>query len=94
MRNTYNETCENGKYQNMDNTKIGIKRRNSYRKNEDISRWEAQINAHKLNRYILALTEDFLNQKRINVREHTVKIASRDMVPSLQCVHIHLFSSD
>ena len=56
----------------MENTKIGIKRGNSYQKNEEVSRWKAQIHTRKFNWYILTLTEVFPNQKRINVCEHTV----------------------
>ena len=32
----------------------------------------------KLNSYVSTPTEDFLNQKRINVCEHTVKMVSCD----------------
>ena len=49
--------------------KIGIKRGNSYRKNEEISRWEAKINIRKLNWYFSTLIEVFLNQ--ITVCSHT-----------------------
>ena len=59
----------NWKYRNMNNTKIGIKRGNSYRKNEEISRWEAKINIRKLNWYFSTLIEVFLNQ--ITVCSHT-----------------------
>ena len=36
-----------GKYQSMDNTKIGKERGNSYGKNEEIFRWKAHINTQK-----------------------------------------------
>ena len=36
---------------------------------------KAQINVRKLNCYVLTITDVFFNQKRINVWEHTVKIA-------------------
>ena len=35
--------CGKGKYQSMDNTKIGIKRESYYKKNGEVSRWKAQI---------------------------------------------------
>ena len=57
------------------------------------------INKHtEHNRDISTIMEVFLNQKRINVCEYTVKKASHDsfeshvVAPSLLCVHIHLFS--
>ena len=46
------------KYQNMDNTKIGIKRGNSYWKNEKVSGWKTQISQksmHSLNWYVSTL---------------------------------------
>ena len=51
--------------------KIGIKQENSYWKNEEASRWKAQIHPWKRNWYILTPTEVFLNQKTINVCSHT-----------------------
>ena len=39
------------KYQSTDKTKIGNKRGNSYRKNEEISVWKAHTNTWKLNWY-------------------------------------------
>ena len=52
--------------------------------------WMKGTNKHtKRKLYVLALTDAFLNYKRINecnVCKHTVKIA-----PSLLCVHINLF---
>ena len=38
----------NGKCRSTDNTKLGIKRGNSYRKQGEISGWKAQINTRKL----------------------------------------------
>ena len=64
-----------GKYRSTDNTKIGIQRRYSCRKIE-ISGWKAQINKPKLNWYVSTITDVFLIQKRVNVGEHTIKMAS------------------
>ena len=61
------------------NTKVWITQKRGNSKNEEVSRWKAQIHTWKLNWYVLTLTEVFLNQKRINVYEHTVK-----MVPFIQ----------
>ena len=69
--------------------KIGKERGNSYHKNEEISRLKAHINTWKLIWRIWTITDVFLNPKRVNVCEHTVK-----MMSSLLCVHIHLLSSD
>jgi hypothetical protein len=77
------------KYQSMDNTKIGIEEETLIEKNQGISRWKVQKNTQKLNWYVWTVTDVFLNQKRINVCVHTVKMAS-----SLLCVYIHLLSSD
>ena len=53
-------------------------------------------NKHMVTWNILAITDAFFDQKRINVCEHTVKMASPwvTWMPSLPCVHIHLLSSD
>ena len=40
--------------------------------------WKAEINAWKLNWYVSTIIGVFLNQKRINLCEHIVKMASRD----------------
>ena len=47
-------------------------------KNEENSGWEAQINTQKLNWYVVTLMEVFLNHKRINVCEDTVKMMPHD----------------
>ena len=62
-------------------------------KNEEISRGKAHTNTWKLIRNILTITDAFLDQKRVNVCEHMVKMASL-MMPSIPYVHIHLVSSD
>jgi len=43
---------------------------------EESSKGKAHANARKLNRNILTVTDVFLNQKRVNVCEHTTKMAS------------------
>ena len=55
--------------------KIGKGRGNSNRKNEEISR---QKTTQKLNLNILAITDVFLDQKRVNVCEHSVKKVPRE----------------
>ena len=45
-------------------------------KNEQISGGNADTNKQKLILNILMVTDVFLNQKRVNVCEHTVKVAS------------------
>ena len=62
------------KYQNTDNTKIGKLKLNSYQKTEEICGWKAHTNTQKLNWYVLTFTDVFLNQQRVNVHEHTVKM--------------------
>ena len=47
-------------------------------KNQEISRGKAQTNARKLIENIFMVTEVFLNQKRVNVCEHTVKMTSQE----------------
>ena len=42
-------------------------------KNEEISRWKAHINTHNLDWNVLMITDVFLDQKRVNVCEQTVK---------------------
>ena len=51
------------------------KRGNPYWKNE-ISTWKAYIYTTRTHWNVSTLTEVFLHQKRINVREHTVNMAS------------------
>ena len=66
------------KYRSTDNTKIGMKRGNSYWKNEEVTRWSTQMNqksTQKLNWYVLTLTDVFVNHKRINVCDQAVKMA-------------------
>ena len=58
----------------MNNIKIGIKRGNSYRKNEVIQMKGTKKSTQKLNLYVLTLMNVFLNQKRINVCEQIVNI--------------------
>ena len=65
--------------------KIGKERGNSYWKNKEISGRNAHTSKWKLNWNFLTIIDVFLNQKRVNVCEHTVK-----MVPSLPCFYIHL----
>ena len=43
-------------------------------KNEEITRGKAHTNTWKLILYILTITDVFLNQKRVNVCEHRVKM--------------------
>ena len=64
-------------HRKYDNTKIGIKRGNSYRENEEVSGWKAQIHTPKPNWHVSTLTEVFFNQKLITICENTVKMASR-----------------
>ena len=45
---------------------------------EEISRGKAHTNALKFIQNILTITDVFLNQKRVNICEHMVKIASRE----------------
>ena len=47
----------------------------------------------KLIQNISTVTDVFLNQKTVNVCEHTTKIASLE-TPYLSCVHIHSLPSD
>ena len=48
-------------------------KRETYRKNEEHSRWKAnKIKEHKETRYILTHTEILINQKRKNVCQHTL----------------------
>ena len=59
-------------------------------KNEDISGWKSHTNTNiqKPELYILAITDAFLDQKRVNICKHAL------VVSSLPCVHIYLLSSD
>ena len=43
---------------------------------EEISKGKAHANTWKPNQNILTVTADFLNQKRVNLCEHTTKMAS------------------
>ena len=49
---------------------MGKKRGNSCRENEEISWWKAHINILYWN--ILTITDTFLDQKRVNLCEHTL----------------------
>ena len=51
--------------------------KNPYR-NDEISGGHSQINTRKIKLYVSTLTEIFLNQKILNICEHTVKMAPRD----------------
>ena len=42
-----------------------------------ISGGKAHVNTRKLNQNISTVTDVFLNQKRVNVCEHTIKMVSR-----------------
>ena len=67
-------------------TEIGINRGNSYWKNEEVSRWQAQINQKSTSKWHTStLTEVFVNQKRINVKMPHY---------SLYCVHPLLINKD
>ena len=51
---------------------------------EEISRGKAHTKTRKLIRNMLTVTDVFLNQKRVNVCGHTIKMVSREsflMVP-------------
>ena len=54
-----------------ENTKYGKGKGKLLLKNEEISGGKAHTNAQKLIRNILMVTDVFLNQKRVNVCEHT-----------------------
>ena len=56
-------------------------------KNKETSGLNAYTNTWKLDWNILTITDVFLDQKRVNICEHAVKMA-------VTCVHIHLISSD
>ena len=59
---------------NIANMKIGKERGNSYRNNKEIFRWKTHINTWKLNWNVLTITDVFLDQKKVNVCELTVKM--------------------
>jgi len=65
----------------MDNTKKG---ENYYQKNEEISRGKALTNTWKLILYILTITDVFLNQKRVDVCEHAVKMEPHEFLITTQ----------
>ena len=73
---SYNRSCgkESTKIQITQNK--GKVRENSYQKIEEISIGKAHANTRKFNRTISTVTAVFLNQKRVNVCEHTTKMAS------------------
>ena len=50
-------------------------RGHAYRKNEEISGWNTNINTWKLNWNVLRIIDVFLDQKRVKVCEHMVKMA-------------------
>ena len=65
-----------------------------------MKRYKAHSNTWKLNRNFSMITDVLLDQKRVDVREHMIKMAPCDnsrnchVALSLPCVHIHLLSSD
>ena len=59
---TTSESMWKGKYWSIDNTKIGKERRNSYKKNEEISGWKAHTNTQKLHWNISMITDVYLDQ--------------------------------
>ena len=65
-----------GKYRSIDNTKYGKGKGKLLQRNEEFSGGKAHTNTWKLIRNILTVTNVFLNQKRVNVCEHMVKMAS------------------
>ena len=65
------------KYQSMDYTKKQEKKEETLtEKNEEISGWKAHINTRRPTWNVSTITEVFLNQKRVNLCEHIVKMAS------------------
>ena len=50
----------------------------TYWKYEEISRWKAHISIWKLNWIILMIMNVFLDQKRVNICKHKVKMAPRE----------------
>ena len=62
----------------MDNTKYGKGKEKFLLKIEEISGGKPHTNPQKLIRNISPIIDAFLNQKRVNVCEHTVKVASRE----------------
>ena len=62
------------------------KERENLPKIEEITGGKAHVNTRKLNQNISTITDVFLNQKRINVRENTVKMAPRDLEPIIQAI--------
>ena len=60
-----------------DFTKYGKGKEKLLPKIEEISRGKAHTNTCKLIQNILMITDVFFNQKRVNVCDHMVKIASR-----------------
>ena len=53
-------------------------RGNSYRNIEEISGWKAHADTRKFNWIFLTITDVFLDQKRVNVCEHMVKMVSHE----------------
>ena len=71
------------------NTKIGMKVDSSYQKKQKVSWWKAHKRVHGKWIEMFWCSWRSVNQKRVNVLEHTV-----NKVPPLQYVHLHLRSSD
>ena len=59
----------------MDNIKNGKTKGKLLPKNEEISGGKAHTNTQKLILFILTIIDVFLNQKRVNLYEHMVKLA-------------------
>ena len=84
------EAAWKGKYQRMDNTKIGKERGNSYKKKLRDIRMKRKHKHWKLNWNILTITDVFL----LSDESKCMWTCSEDVAPSLPHVHIHLLSSD
>ena len=65
----------------MDNPKKKRKERDLTKKNEEISGRKVHTNKWKLNWNVSMITDVFLDHKRVNVCEHTVKMAPHEIVP-------------
>ena len=69
-------------------TKIKYERGKSYLKNEQISAWMTNMNTLKFNCYVSTITYVFLNHKRVNAREHAVKMTPHVLLTSVSCVDL------
>ena len=68
--------------------KIGKERGNSYQKNEEIYRQKAHTNTWKLSLNVSTIIDIFLDQKRVNVCEDTVKTAPRRVFTHIYSLQI------